>query len=95
MNRIRLILVLCFAGYCRYALADDHLKLDKTTILGNGELPKVTFVLPWRDAASSIPEWELSPVAHPLSTPLDSQLYHRQVEYLRQLNKTNGRDAAR
>jgi hypothetical protein len=87
MNRIYLSMTLCIALHCPYSQAEERLKLDKTTILGIGELPKVTFVVPWRDAPADIPEWELSPAARPLAIPLDSELYHRQVQYTRQIKK--------
>lgn len=87
MNRGYLIPILGLALCCHSAGAEERLKLDKTTILGNGELPKVTFVVPWRDAPSAIPEWKPTPTARPLALPLDRELYQRQVEYLRQLNR--------
>jgi hypothetical protein len=95
MNRVHMILILGLALSCHYAAADERLKLDKTTILGNGELPKVTFVVPWRDVPSAIPEWEPSPAAHPLTTPLDRELYQRQVDYLRQVSHVKDPESAR
>ncbi len=64
MKRIYLIPLLGMALCCHSAGAEERLKLDKTTILGTGELPKVTFVVPWRDAPSAIPEWKPSPAAN-------------------------------
>jgi hypothetical protein len=92
MKRIYLIPLLGMAICCHSAGADERLKLDKTTILGTGELPKVTFVVPWRDAPSAIPEWKLSPAANRRATPLDHDVYQRQLEYLKQLrqNKHDG-----
>ena len=92
MKRIYLIPLLGMALYCHSAGADERLKLDKTTILGSGELPKVTFVVPWRDAPSTIPEWKLSPAASPRATPLDRDVYQRQLDNLKQLrqNKRDG-----
>ena len=87
MNRIHLILLLGMALCCQVAQAEERLKLDKTTILGNGELPKVTFVVPWRDAPSAIPEMNPSPAARTPATPMDRDVYRRQVEYLRQVKR--------
>jgi hypothetical protein len=95
MNRVFLALILGIV-FCGQAVgAEEHLKLDKTTILGNGELPKVTFVVPWRDVPSMIPESKPSPVAHPHTTPLDRDLYQRQIEYLQQLKQRKADAAAR
>lgn len=92
MNRLYPVLALCIALHCPYAGAEERLKLDKTTILGNRELPKVTFVVPWRDAAADLPEWQPARTARPLLTPLDGELYRRQVEYLRQLDNLKDSD---
>jgi len=92
MRRIYLIPLLGMVLCCHAAGADERLNLDKTTILGSGELPKVTFVVPWRDAPSAIPGWKPAPAAHPRAAPLDHDVYQRQLEYLKQLrqNKHDG-----
>ena len=95
MKRVYMILILGAALCCQFTSADERLKLNKTTILGNGELPKVTFVVPWRDTPAAIPEWKPSPTAHPVVTHLDRELYHREVEFSRQLHQRRQRDTAR
>jgi hypothetical protein len=90
MNRVYSILILVIALCCHSALAEERLKLNKTIILGNGELPKVTFVMPWRDAPSAIPEWMPTPTAQMPTTPLDREQYHLQFEYVRQINQHRG-----
>ena len=92
MRRITLIPLLSIVLCCHATGAEERLKLNKTTILGTGELPKVTFVVPWRDAPGALPEWKPSPAAHPRATPLDHDVYQRQLEYLKQLhqNKHDG-----
>lgn len=87
MNRGYVILALSAALLCQASRAEERLKLDKTTILGNGELPRVTFVVPWRDVPNNIPELQLTPAAHPPATPLDKELYNRQAEYQKQLKE--------
>jgi hypothetical protein len=78
------LIALSLALYGLQATAAEHLQLGKTTILGNRELPKVTFVVPWADAAAKIPDWRPAPAAHPAAEPLDGALYRRQMGYLRQ-----------
>jgi hypothetical protein len=95
MNRFYLSLIAAITLCMHSAWAEEHLNLDKTTILGNGELPKVTFVVPWRDAPSTIPESKLSPAERPHPAPLDQELYQRQIEYLRQLKHRREHAAVR
>jgi hypothetical protein len=95
MKRVYSILILGIAVYCQSAHAEEHLKLNKTTILGNGELPKIIFVVPWQDAPSSIPEWKPSPKARSRTTPLDRDVYQRQIEYFKQIRQRKGEAAAR
>jgi hypothetical protein len=87
MKRGYVVLALCAALQWQSSHGEERLKLDKTTILGNGELPRVTFVVPWRDAPNNVPDWRLDPAAHPVAVPLDSELYRRQVEYQSQLKE--------
>ena len=93
MNRIHVMLILAMALCCQAAGAEERLKLGKTTILGSGELPRVTFVVPWRDVPSAIPQWKPSPSAHPHAPPLDRDVYRRQLEYSRQLRQHKSEDA--
>ena len=93
MNRLYPTLLVVTMLCAHTAGAEERLKLDKTTILGNGELPKVTFVVPWRDIPSTIPESQLTPADRPHQVPLDYELYQRRIEYLRQL-KSRREDAA-
>ncbi len=95
MINARHILALGIALLCGLAQAEERLQLDKTTILGNRELPKVTFVMPWGDVPSDLPAWQPSPAARPYAAPLDGELYQRQVEYLRQLNNLKDGDGPR
>jgi hypothetical protein len=96
MKRFYPALTICIALYCQAAgAASERLQLDKTTILGNRELPRVTFVVPWGDAAAKMPAWKPEPTARPATPPLDSGLYQRQVEFLKQINSGKGSAKAR
>lgn len=84
MKRRTLVSGLFLAMYALSAMAEERLQLDKTTILGNRELPKVTFVVPWADAAAAMPAWAPAPEARPAAVPLDQESYRRRLDYLRQ-----------
>ncbi|MEO8154862.1 MAG: hypothetical protein ABI605_17490 [Rhizobacter sp.] len=64
------------------ALAQDRANIDGTKIIGNRELPKVLYIVPWKKPLPS----DLSgrPVASVLDealAPLDRDVFRRQVQY--------------
>ena len=84
MSRHMLFFILLLTVPALAATAPERLQLGRTTILGNGELPKVTFVVPWGDAAAQVPDWAPHPTARPPAAPLDQESYRRRLRYLRQ-----------
>ncbi|MCW7538581.1 hypothetical protein OOT46_12085 [Aquabacterium sp. A7-Y] len=82
-TRRRLALALALALACAApALAQDHADIDRTQIIGNRELPKVLYIVPWKKPAPG----ELSgrPVQSVLDealAPVDRDVFRRQVHY--------------
>ena len=74
----------------RRAAGHGRLKLDQTTILGNRELPKVTFVVPWRDIESAAPDWPLERLVDEPLTPLDREAHRLKMEQTGQLKAHDG-----
>jgi hypothetical protein len=80
MNRL-----LCFAWIAAAALpalADDRADLDRTQIIGNRELPKVLYIVPWKKPIPG--ELAGRPVASVLDealAPVDRDVFRRQVQY--------------
>ena len=78
--------MVCAAALCTSALAQDRANIDGTKIIGNRELPKVLYIVPWKKPVPS----ELSgrPVASVLDealAPIDRDVFRRQVSYDAQL----------
>ena len=84
---MKVILLLCLALLIAPALmaAQDRLDLNETTILGNRELPKVTYVIPWRDITVEAPDWQVVRTIGEEPAPLDREVFRRYVEYLESL----------
>jgi hypothetical protein len=62
--------------------AEDRADLDKTQIIGNRELPKVLYIVPWK---KPMPD-DLSPrpmvsVLDEALAPIDRDVFRRQVRY--------------
>jgi hypothetical protein len=72
-------LILCAAPAVQ---AQDRAELDRTRIVGNRELPKVTYIVPWK---KPVPD-ELTPkpmrsVLDDALLPIDPEVHRRQVAY--------------
>ncbi len=76
------------------AHAEDRLNIEQTTILGNRELPRVTFVVPWRDIDARLPEWPLQRLVDAPLLPLDREGYRLQLEQTGQMNPRAAAGAA-
>jgi hypothetical protein len=76
-------LVLVAAAVCAAPVcAEDRADIDKTSIIGNRELPKVLYIVPWK---KPMPD-DLSPrpmvsVLDEALAPIDRDVFRRQVRY--------------
>lgn len=64
------------------AMAEDRADLEGTSIIGSRELPKVTYIVPWKKPLPG--DLVGRPVASLLDealAPLDRDVFRRQVEY--------------
>ena len=69
------------------ARAEDRADLDRTQIIGNRELPKVLYIVPWKKPVPG--ELAGRPVASVLDealAPVDREVFRRQVQYDAALN---------
>ncbi len=81
-------LLLCTALACTApAMAQDRADLERTQIIGNRELPKVLYIVPWKKPVPG--ELAGRPVASVLDealAPVDREVFRRQVQYDAALN---------
>jgi hypothetical protein len=69
------------------ALAQDRADIDRTQIIGNRELPKVLYIVPWKKPVPG--QLSGKPVASVLDealAPIDREVFRRQVDYTAQIN---------
>jgi hypothetical protein len=63
-------------------LAEDRAVIDDTKIIGNRELPKVIYIVPWRKPApDDLSPRPLQSVLDEALAPLDRDVFRRQVRY--------------
>jgi hypothetical protein len=73
---------LCSAG----AQAQDRVDLDRTQIIGNRELPKVLYIVPWKKPIPG--ELSARPPASVIDealAPVDRDVFRRRLQYDAQL----------
>ena len=68
------------------AHADDKADMERTKIIGNRELPKVLYIVPWKKPApGELPGRPLKSVLDEALDPVDRDVFRRQVQYEAQL----------
>ncbi len=64
------------------ALAQDRADIDRTQILGNRELPKVLYIVPWKKPLpGELSGRPVSSVLDEALAPVDRDVFRRQVQY--------------
>jgi hypothetical protein len=64
------------------ALAQDRADLDRTQIIGNRELPKVLYIMPWKKPLPvEMSGRPLVSVLDEVLAPLDRDVFRRQLQY--------------
>lgn len=62
--------------------AEDRAVIDNTKIIGNRELPKVIYIVPWRKPApDDLSPRPLESVLDEALAPIDRDVFRRQVRY--------------
>ncbi|UCH17376.1 MAG: hypothetical protein JSW36_17140 [Burkholderiales bacterium] len=72
----------CIATVAAGAFAQDRADIDRTQIIGNRELPKVLYIVPWKKPLPG--ELAGRPVAGVLDevlAPIDRDVFRRQLQY--------------
>jgi hypothetical protein len=64
------------------ALAEDRADIDRTQIIGNRELPKVLYIVPWKKPqADDLSGRPVASVLDEALAPIDRDVFRRQVSY--------------
>jgi hypothetical protein len=62
--------------------AQDRAEIDRTQIIGNRELPKVLYIVPWKKPApGDLSSRPLESVLDEALAPVDRDVFRRQVRY--------------
>jgi hypothetical protein len=77
-NRLSLLALLL----CGLAQAQDRADIDRTQIIGNRELPKVLYIVPWKKPLpGNLAGKPLQSVLDEALSPIDRDVLRRQIDY--------------
>ena len=73
------------------AVQTDRLNLDATSVTGNQELPKVLYIVPWKEAdAGDLTGRPVQSLLDEVLAPIDREVFQRQISYFDQLHAVEG-----
>lgn len=69
----------------------DQLRLEATSIRGNQELPRVMYIVPWKDPSlGDVAGKPVNSLVEEVLAPLDRDVFLRQTKYFDQLYGSDG-----
>jgi hypothetical protein len=73
------------------ALGPQRMDLDASAIRGNQELPKVLYIVPWKEPGLAEPAGRpLNSLVDEVLAPVDREVFRRQMTYFHQLYAPSG-----
>lgn len=82
MKHIMTVFVLMLSLIGMNARAEDRADLEGTSIIGSRELPKVTYIVPWKKPLpADLVGRPVTSLLDEALTPLDRDVFRREVEY--------------
>ena len=84
--KLQTLVLLALALSAGAASAQDRADIDRTQIIGNRELPKVLYIVPWKKPPpGDLSGKPVNSVLDDLMAPLDRDVFRRHVNYDQQL----------
>jgi hypothetical protein len=70
------------------ASAQEELQLDGMAVVGNRELPKALFIVPWKDPeAAMAPDRPVNTLINDVLQPVDPDVFRRKLEYFEAVHR--------
>jgi hypothetical protein len=83
---IRIALAGLLSAAAATASAQDRADIDRTQIIGNRELPKVLYIVPWKKPLpGELSGRPVHSVLDEVLAPVDREVFRRQVDYSTQI----------
>ena len=81
------LIALLLAAVATPALAQDRADIDRTQIIGNRELPKVLYIVPWKKPLpASLSGRPVASVLDEALAPIDREVFRREAQFDAQIH---------
>lgn len=70
------------------ALAEEQMEMDGMAVIGNSELPKALFIVPWKDPEAALaPDRPINTLLDEALQPVDPDVFRRKLQYFDTVHK--------
>jgi len=70
--------------------AGEEMNMQGMSVMGNQELPKALFIVPWKEAESAmVPDRPLNSLLNDALQPVDPDVFRRQLRYYDEVHKSD------
>jgi hypothetical protein len=81
-------LLLSLAGVAAPAAAAEKMDMEGMSVIGNRELPKALFIVPWKDPKAELtPERPVNSLVDEALQPVDPDVFRRKLDYFDTVHK--------
>jgi len=88
MKHINIFAFLLCAFLAPSVLAEETLDLDGMSIIGNRELPKALFIVPWKNPEAALaPDRPVNSLVNNTLQPVDPDVFRRKLQYFDTVHK--------
>jgi len=85
---LSLVLLLSLAGVASLAAAAEKMDMEGMSVIGNRELPKALFIVPWKDPKAELtPERPVNSLVDEALQPVDPDVFRRKLDYFDTVHK--------
>lgn len=89
-NLLKIILFIAGIGGTAVTVAEQQLDMDGMSVIGNQELPKALFIVPWKDPEASLaPDRPVNSLIDEALQPVDPEVFRRKLDYFDTVHKTD------
>lgn len=72
------------------AASGERLDMDGMSVIGNRELPKALFIVPWKDPEAGLtPERPVNSLVDEALEPVDPDVFRRKLDYFDTVHRKN------